>query len=375
MNNSYETPYGVFSLSKTRMKGSRTDQAWNSADLYILNHMQSLELKEKSAILILNDELGALTAPLCSSYKVYSFNDSLCSYKMSLRNLQNNRLEDKEVEFLNPDDDLPENIDLIIIKNPKSLNFLEYELQLISSFYGEGIPVIAADMTKNVHTSTVSLFEHYLDDVKTSLAWKKSRMIMGATGGNKEEVQHFPIKYRPLEESFEIVNYPNSFAFGRLDPGTAFFISHFPFVASSKKVIDLGCGDGVIAMKAAAMWPEAEILCLDESCLAIRSARESFADSGFSNNVEFRVTDILDGIEPASADLILCNPPFHDNYSLSTGTSLEMFKQGAEVLKEGGELFVIANKHLGYEKHLEKMFHKAQVIKSNKKFSIIRAVK
>jgi 23S rRNA (guanine1835-N2)-methyltransferase len=375
MNNRYETPYGIFSVSKTKEKGSRSDQAWNSADLYILDQIQSMDLTENSSVLILNDEAGALTIPLCFKHKVYYFNDSLCSYNNSLKNLQNNRLEDKVVDFLTPDDALPENIDLIVIKNPKSLNYLEFELQLISSAYPEGIPVIAADMTKNVHSSTVSLFEHYLGDAKTSLAWKKSRLILGKTSGKKEVINEFPVKYKPLDETFELVNYPNLFAFGRLDPGTAFLLSNFPYVASRKKVIDLGCGDGVIAMKAASKWPEAEILCVEESYLAIKSAKESFSMSSLSNKVEFRVTDILNGIELSSADLILCNPPFHDNLSLSTATALEMFRQSAEVLKEGGELFVIANKHLGYEKHLGKMFSKAQIIKSNKKFSIIRAVK
>lgn len=375
MNNRYETPYGIFSLSRTKEKGSRSDQAWNSADLYILDQIKSLDLKENSSILIFNDDPGALTVPLCQNYKVYYFNDSLCSHNNCQRNLQNNRLEDKVADFITPEDSLPADIDLIVLKNPKSLNYLEYELQLISSFYNEEIPLIASDMTKNVHTSTVSLFEHYLKDVKTSLAWKKSRLILGRTSGKKEIINQFPVKYRPLDEDFELINYPNLFAFGRLDPGTAFLLSHFPFVANKGKVIDLACGDGVIAMKAASKWPEAEILCIDESYLAIKSARESFEKSGLSNKVEFLITDILSGVESASADLIMCNPPFHDNLSLSTGTSLEMFRQSAEVLKEGGELFVIANRHLGYEKHLGKIFSKAQIIKSNKKFSIIRAVK
>lgn len=375
MNNKIETAYGSFVLNINSGENNRSLQAWSSADLYILDNLNSYNLAENSSILILNDNFGALTVCLSGFYKIYHMSDSLCARKECINNMKLNGINGDAVHFLNSDDAFPEEISLIALRNPKSLNFLEYQLQRISDEIMPGIPVIAADMVKNVHSSTVSLYEHYLKDVKTSLAWKKSRLIRGSSDGRREELNHFPVRYTPLDESFEITNYPNLFAHGRLDPGTAFFLSNFPYVASSNKIIDLACGDGVLALKAASKWPDSTILCVDESWLAVKSARETFEKSGFSNTVEFSVTDILEGVEKNSADLILLNPPFHSNHSLSTSTALEMFRQSADVLKEGGELFVVSNRHLGYEKQLSAMFKKVQVIKSNKKFSIIRAVK
>jgi len=375
MNNNYETTFGTYVLNRNSEENNRTLQAWSSADLYILNTIKEHALKNNASVLIFNDDFGALTVALANSYTIYNYNDSLCSLRENEKNLKVNNISTDSIHFLNPEDPLPDNIDFIILKNPKSLNFLEYQLQLISEKFAGGVKVLAGDMSKNIHSSTVSLFEHYLKDVKTSLAWKKARLINGETDGKHEEINHFPAEYKPLDESFSIVNYPNLFAFGRLDPGTAFLIDNFPFVAAKKVVVDLACGDGILAVKAASKWPEASLLCVDESYLAVKSAKESFERSGFTNTIEYRVCDVLEGVEENSADLILCNPPFHDNHSLSTAVAYKMFHQSRNTLKEGGELFVVSNKHLGYEKQLSKIFSKAVIIKSNKKFSIIRAVK
>ena len=370
-----ETEYGSYTVSRGTVELNHSLQAWNSADEYILKTLSDYKLAENSKILILNDSFGALTISLSEKYEIFTLSDSHCSQKACKMNLSANSLNTDAIHFINPDETLPEAISMIILKNPKSLNYLEYQLQLISTKYGNEIPVLAADMNKNIHSSTVELFEHYLKDVKTSLAWKKSRLIQGETNGSVPFINKFPVHYKPLAETFELTNYPNLFAHGRLDPGTAFLVDNFPYVAAKEKVVDLACGDGIFALKAASKWPEATFLCVDESYLAIKSARESFVKSGFSNTVEFRVCDILEGVEENSVDLILCNPPFHDNHSLSTATAMQMFRESKAVLKEGGEFFVVSNRHLGYENQLAKIFSKAQIIKSNKKFSIIRAVK
>lgn len=370
-----ETDYGTYTVSRGTVELNHSLQAWNSADEYILKTLIDYELAENSKILILNDSFGALTLALAGKYEIFSLSDSHCSQKACKMNLAANSINTEAIHFINPDDSLPESIAMIILKNPKSLNYLEYQLQLISSGCDDGIPVLAGDMNKNIHSSTVELYEHYLKDVKTSLAWKKSRLIQGETHGPVPFKNQFPVHYKPLAETFVLTNYPNLFAHGRLDPGTAFLVANFPYVAAKNKVVDLACGDGIFTLKAASTWPEATFLCVDESYLAIKSARESFAKSGFTNKVEFRVCDILEGVEENSADLILCNPPFHDNHSLSTATAMQMFRESQAVLKTGGEFFLVSNRHLGYENQLAKIFSKAQIIKSNKKFSIIRAVK
>jgi len=375
-NRQYETPYGKMVLSRGSDERNRTLQAWNSADLYLLEKMGECELAEGSSILVVNDAFGALTVPLARKFRVSCWTDSSCAEKHIRANLRDNGVDEKEILFLSPENSFPGAVDLVLLKNPKSLRFLEYILQGLSSELRDGTKVLAGDMARNIHSSTVALLETYLVGAKTSRAWKKARLMEGRTAGQVTGSTTFPVEYRPVGMASTVLNYPNLFAFGRLDPGSAFMIENMPEPASvPERIIDLACGDGILALKAAEKWPGASILCVDESRLAVRSARESFKRNGLAEKAAFAVADILEGVETEKADLVLCNPPFHDNHSLSTTSALKMFSQSREVLRVGGELFIIANRHLGYEKSLSRLFSKVSVWRNNRKFAIIRAVK
>ena len=50
-----------------------------------------------------------------------------------------------------------------------------------------------------------------------------------------------------------------------------------------------------------------------------------------------------------------------------------MFRQSLKVLRPGGELWVIGNRHLGYQKTLKKIFGNSELIATNAKFVILRA--
>ncbi len=131
-------------------------------------------------------------------------------------------------------------------------------------------------MAKNIQKSTIALFEHYLKSSEASLAWKKARLVTGTINGPVEAKNKYPVSYKPQYEEFEVLNYPNLFAYGRMDPGASFMMANFPRVKNSSRVIDLACGDGIFALKAALLWKDAEIICTDESYLALKSAEESF---------------------------------------------------------------------------------------------------
>ena len=75
-----------------------------------------------------------------------------------------------------------------------------------------------------------------------------------------------------------------------------------------------------------------------------------------------------------SMDLILCNPPFHQQNTIGSHIAMRMFKQARQVvLRSGGELWVIGNRHLGYQVSLKKYFSKVELVASNAKFILIKA--
>ena len=149
-----------------------------------------------------------------------------------------------------------------------------------------------------------------------------------------------------------------------------------PIDPQFRNIVDLGCGNGVIGIVAAAFNPAAELLFRDESYMAVASADANFRDAfGGSRSARFEVADCLQGVPRHSQDLVLINPPFHQQHSVGDAISWRMLKDARGVLRDGGELRLVGNRHLGYHAKLKKLFGNCETVDSNKKFVVLKARK
>ena len=87
------------------------------------------------------------------------------------------------------------------------------------------------------------------------------------------------------------------------------------------------------------------------------------------------MTDCLHGVEENSVDLILNNPPFHQQQVVGDETAWQMFQQARKVLKKSGQLWVVGNRHLGYHTKIKRTFGNCELIAGNQKFVLLRAWK
>ncbi len=72
---------------------------------------------------------------------------------------------------------------------------------------------------------------------------------------------------------------------------------------------------------------------------------------------------------------MLNNPPFHSHRATTDTTARRMFGTARAALREGGELWVVGNRHLGYHVRLRRLFGNCEVVASDPKFVVLRAVK
>ena len=140
-------------------------------------------------------------------------------------------------------------------------------------------------------------------------------------------------------------------------------------------MVDLGCGNGVVGTAVAVADPTAEVLFVDESFQAVASAEATYKANGVPGHAEFRVGDGLAGVPDGSVDLVLNNPPFHSHQATTDTTAWRMFTGARRALRPGGELWVIGNRHLGYHVKLRKAFGNSQLVASDPKFVVLKAVK
>lgn len=370
------TPQGEFELE--RIPPNPQLQAWDAADQYLLNRLAELQiLTQQSRLLILNDNFGALSVAL-ADYQPVMVNDSFLSRQALSRNLQLNGYEPDRVTFNNGLQLPPGEFDIILIKIPKSQALLEHQLYALRELIGFDTRIIAAGMSRAIHSSTLKLFETILGPTTTSLAWKKSRLIYVSRDQSLNQGQSpYPDNFIvETDREFKISNHANLFSRERLDNGSRLLIENMPVSNRYQRIVDLGCGNGILGLIADSVNPEAELLFVDESHMAVDSARINFeAAFGKERNADFKVTNCLQGVASEFADLILNNPPFHQQHSVGDSIAWQMFTDSRKVLKTGGELWVVGNRHLAYHAKLKKIFGNCEQVASNKKFVLLKAVK
>lgn len=353
-------------------------QAWDAADEFLLDHLaETMSLGRDSSVLVINDSFGALAVALSDS-SVYSWNDSFLSQQALRSNLLLNGCPADAVQT-NPGIAFPQQVvDCVVIRIPKTLALLEYQLYQLRALLHAGSRVLATGMTRNIHNSTLELFESILGPTTTTRAKKKSRLVLVERDHSMNEGQsQYPEYYElSVDRDYRIGNHASLFSRDRLDKGSRFMIENMATDEAYKRIVDLGCGNGVLGIIAAALNPAASLVFADESHMAVASARENFlAAFGRERSAEFIAGDCLQGMEDESVDLVLNNPPFHQQHSNSDAVAWNMFKDARRVLRPGGELRVVGNRHLGYHGKLKKIFGNCETLAANKKYVLLQAFK
>ncbi|GIH25923.1 ribosomal RNA large subunit methyltransferase G [Acrocarpospora phusangensis] len=327
------------------------------------------------SVAVFGDRWGAIATAL-AAYAPVQISDSFLAQRATRLNLERNGVSGPRL--LSTLDDPPGRIDVLLVRVPKSLALLEDQLRRLAPSVHAGTVIVGAGMVTEIHTSTLQLFERVLGPTRTSLAVRKARLIFCTPDpAIPRAPSPWPRTYRLPEDAGPVsgrpvTNHAGVFCADRLDIGTRFLLRHLP--ARGGQVVDLGCGNGVVGLAAALAHPEAELTFVDESYHAVASAEATFR-AATDAPARFLVSDGMSEIPARSVDLVLNNPPFHSHRAIGDATAWEMFTGSRRALRPGGELYVVGNRHLGYHVKLRRLFGNCELVASDPKFVVLRAVK
>ena len=349
-------------------------QAWEAADEYLLQTLTTDALNGRP-VLIFNDAFGTLACAL-QQFEPTSISDSFMSQLATRHNLRLNHFDESRVAQQSSLVPLPINPGLVVIKIPKTLALLEQQLIALREVVTPDTQIIAGAKARDIHTSTLQLFEKILGPTKTTLARKKARLIHCQPTLPAQAAEPVTTEWALDDSEFRITNHANVFSRTGLDIGARFFMQHLP-EGIEGRIADLGCGNGVIGMTALALNPDAEMLFVDESYMAVESSKLN-VENNLPEDIsrcQFEVNNMLAGVERESLHAVLCNPPFHQGTVISDDTAWRMFCDAKRCLQTGGELRIVGNRHLDYYQKLRRLFGNCTTIATNQKFVILRAVK
>ena len=334
-----------------------------------------LLLEEAAAYLdrptvVLDDETGALSVGLPDVRGTWC--DSLRDRRTVLEQAGTAGRTLRVADWLEPE--LFTDARLVVARLPKGLAALDELAEAVAAHAPSDVTLLAAGRVRHMSRGMNDVLDRHFGAVRGTLGRHKARGLVA--GDPRPAPISYPRSERHEDLDLVLCAHGAAFAGTSVDVGTRFLLSATDRLpATARRVVDLGCGSGVLAVAAARALPQAEVLALDVSAAAVRSAAATAAANGMADRVLARQADGLEGIDPGSLDLVLCNPPFHRGTALDAGTAPELFAQAGSRLRPGGELWVVWNSHLPYLPILRRRVGSTTVVAQNPRFTLTRSTK
>ena len=369
------TPFAELDLIRQPEQANDPLQAFDAADQYLLEQFAQQHPDGASRVLVLNDNFGALAVSLAGHVQVTSSGDSHLSRLALEKNLVRHGKTFDSVPFVPASEAWHGLFDRVLIRVPKTLSLLEEQLIRLHGHLAPGAQIIAGAMVKHLPRAAGDLLERYVGPVQASLASRKARLLTSIPVERPLARSPYPSRYRLEAPALELINHANVFCREGLDIGTRAFLPHLPANLGAARVADLGCGNGVLAIASALNNPQAHYTLVDESYMAVQSARENWQAALGERPAVIEAADGLDAIERQSLDVVLCNPPFHQQQVVGDFLAWRMFQQAREALVVGGALYMVGNRHLGYHSKLARLFRGVEQVAATPKFVVLKARK
>ena len=187
----------------------------------------------------------------------------------------------------------------------------------------------------------------------------------------KEKTYDCEFAVRDRGTLLRVVSRPGVFSHRRIDPGGRALIDSLE-VADGERVLDVGCGAGVVALAAAARGPAVSVHAVDSNPRAVQCTARGAEMNGFADRVAATLT--ADAAPPAETlgtfDVAAGNPPYFSHQRIAG-----LFLAAADAaLKPGGRCMMVTKQPAWF---LEAMGERFADVRSEpvRRYHVVRGVK
>jgi 16S rRNA (guanine1207-N2)-methyltransferase len=276
--------------------------------------------------------------------------------------------------------DQQENFDLALMELPKGRRMTRR--WLVESYLvikPEGVLLLAGANAEGIHAAVKDA--EGLFGPASILAYKKgsrvARLTKHSAGptppGWATEPGIAPHSWIELDFSLRNIHLslrslPGVFSSQGLDEGTRLLLEHLE-VPAGAHVLDAGCGYGVIGLFAARLYAE-KVDLADNHLLSILCTRENI-DRNSITNAEAHLVDTTVSFPDIGYTHVLSNPPFHTGNLVDKSAAQAFITLARQSLAQGGELILVANRFLRYDRLMQELFGNLTILAETGKFWVL----
>lgn len=156
------------------------------------------------------------------------------------------------------------------------------------------------------------------------------------------------VKIRDVDMEFKTSS--EVFSPQNADRGTLAMLSVVEF-NNNDKILDLGCGYGVVGILSAKIIGSANVVMTDIDSKAVELARENIILNDVEG-IKLYQSDGFKGIKEKNFTIILSNPPYHADFSVPK----EFIEKGFNRLEIGGKIYMVTKRKEWYKNKLISIF-------------------
>lgn len=370
----------TFELRRPHTSTASPFRAWSAADLLTINELAPLAVPSK--VLVINDSWGAVSvAAAAAGHEVVTWNDSLLNRTAIEANFAANGINLDDSQLLGGDDIAAAGwADAAVLLPTKHGDLTAWQSGMAASALAPDGVAFAASMSKHLSKATMTALATGFGVVESRRAVGKARIVDLSEPKGERVSAVRPRAAFTTPEGVSVHSLAGVFGNDRLDPATSLLLETLEdpvarsMVAEASHVVDLGCGNGVLATTLAQRHRDPHFYLLDASDRALLAAAATWTAAGLDDErATIALSDGCAAVGDASVDLVVSNPPFHQGYAVDTALAHRLVGGAARVLRSGGALVAVAHRSVDLHHGLSRAFGEVKAVSRHPNFVVLVA--
>ncbi|TVR10196.1 MAG: hypothetical protein EA401_12365 [Planctomycetota bacterium] len=201
-----------------------------------------------------------------------------------------------------------------------------------------------------VRSSVRRLAKEWQHPIKADLSGQHGRVMSIA------KISDTPVKVLPWIDwqgrgEMSLQAPPGVFAAGRIDRGTRVLLQALENIDLTNifQITDLGCGSGILGLAILQRADQAQLYAADADDLACAACFGNAQANACGGQVRVQWWDSREPLDAPAADLVLCNPPWHEDAMVARDAGARMVEQALVACAAQGQCFFVATRTQPFE--------------------------